>query len=74
MNSYISSPEKKKYFMGHAVVIIKEFSPLGLSKVKYFDETEELIVDSKLISNFPIEEKTISFQLLGGYVNDTQCD
>lgn len=56
----------QKYLMEHAIVVIKEYSSFGLSKIKYLNESQVFMVDSKLLSDTPKEEKTISIQLLGG--------
>jgi len=56
----------QKYLMEHAIVVIKEYSSFGLSKIKYLNESQAFMVDSKLLSDTPKEEKTISIQLLGG--------
>lgn len=57
---------KKKYLMEHTIFVVKEYSFLGLSKIKYINENQTFIVDTKLISNAPIKEKTICIKLLGG--------
>lgn len=56
----------QKYLMEHAILVIKEYSTFGLSKIKYLNENQMFMVDSKLLSDTPKEEKTISIQLLGG--------
>ncbi|EKP3841218.1 hypothetical protein P1697_002906 [Listeria monocytogenes] len=46
--------------------MIKEYSSFGLSKIQYINDDQSFTVDTKLISDAPIKEKTISIQLLGG--------
>lgn len=65
----ISDPISKhtqKYLMEHAILVIKEYSSFGLSKIQYINDDQSFTVDTKLISDAPIKEKTISIQLLGG--------
>lgn len=56
----------QKYLMEHAILVIKDYSCFGLSKIKYVNENQPFMVDTKLISDAPIKEKTICIQLLGG--------
>jgi len=56
----------EKYLMEHAILVIKDYSCFGLSKIKYVNENQSFMVDTKLISDAPIKEKTICIQLLGG--------
>lgn len=57
----------EKYLMEHAILVIKDYSCFGLSKIKYVNEEKPFMVDTKLISDAPIKEKTIGIQLLGGW-------
>lgn len=59
----------QKYLMEQAILVIKDYSCFGLSKVKYVNENQSFMIDTRLISNVPINEKTISIQLLGGKVD-----
>lgn len=63
--NYVSK-NMQKYLMEQAVMVIKEYSSFGLSKIKYINEDQAFMVDSKLISEAPKKEKTICIQLLGG--------
>lgn len=55
----------QKYLMEHTILVIKDYSCFGLSKVKYVNEEQSFMVDTKLISDAPVKEKTICIQLLG---------
>lgn len=67
MNKILSTTpkHKQKYLMEHIVLVIKEYPSFGLSKIKYINEDQTFMVDSKLISTAPVKEKTLCIQLLG---------
>ncbi|WP_066025771.1 hypothetical protein [Enterococcus mundtii] len=73
MNKIFSSlPQyKQKYLMEHTVLVIKEYPSFGLSKIKYINEDQTFMIDSKLISTAPVKEKTLCIQLLGRWFSDT---
>ena len=56
----------EKYLMELTILVIKDYSCFGLSKIKYVNEGKSFMVDTKLISDAPLKEKTICIQLLGG--------
>lgn len=62
---------ERKYLLNQIVVIVKEYSLFGLSKIRYYDENEEFIVDTKLLTEEPSKEHTINIRLLGGIHCDT---
>ena len=65
-HTLVSFQDKKRYLMNQIVIIIKVYSQFGLSKIRYYDDSEEFIVDSKLLEDEPSAEHTINIQLLGG--------
>lgn len=62
---------QQKYLLNQIVVIIKEYPLFGLTKIRYIDEIEEFIIDSKILTVEPLEEHTINIRLLGGIPYDT---
>lgn len=54
------------YLQNHLVLIIHEYPMFGLTKIKYKDDNEEFIIDSKLLTKLPNNEHTINLALLGG--------
>ena len=66
-----SFQDKRKYLLNQIVIIVKEYSLFGLSKIRYYNDNEEFIIDSKLLTEEPIEEHTINIRLLGGIPCDT---
>lgn len=61
-----SSAPLDKYIMNRTVIVIKEYGAFGLSKVRYTDEQKDFIVDSKMVTEYPVLERTICIGLLGG--------
>lgn len=55
----------EKFLMNQRVLIIHEYPIFGLSKVRYENDDEEFIIDSKSLTSIPSKEHTISIQLLG---------
>ena len=62
---------QQRYLLNQIVIIIKEYSLYGLSKIRYSDDNEEFIIDSKLITEVPCDERTINIRLIGGISHDT---
>lgn len=52
-----------KHLIKHSVLLITGYSSFKLSKIK---ESQGFMVDSKLLSVTPKEEKNFSIQVLGG--------
>jgi len=72
MNFYIKNistePLKlnEKYFINRIVIVIYKYPIFELTRVRYKDNNEEIIVDSKLLTDKIDNTRTISIGLLGG--------
>lgn len=66
-----TSENLRRYLQDQLVVIIHEYPLLGLCKIRYIDDNEEFIIDSRSLTETPVFEHTLSIQLFGGTSNDS---
>ena len=67
MNQFLQVKEcERYYYVDREIMILDIYAKLHLVKIKIIKSGQEIIIDASAISLEPIQEKTITINVLGG--------